>query len=164
LCGLRGGDLWRTVGGSGARAAPSPGADATWCPVDLLRVRAGDDTWWVVSHLVARRRRGWRGELVVVMNSQFHGAADVAPRAHPNDGRADVLRVAPGFGAADRWKALRRARTGTHVPHPLIEERRVARSTIVFDRPLDVVTDGIRRGRFERVDVEVVPDAITVVI
>ena len=86
--GVAGGDLARTCGG-GAGAHPSS-AKVT---VDVMRVTMDDgEPTWGVAHVVARR--SWlRDELVFVMNAEFYGPYDVAPRSHPNDGKVDVLRV-----------------------------------------------------------------------
>ena len=51
-------------------------------------------------------------------------AHDVAPRAHPNDGRFDVVEVSAAMPARARLQAWRRLATGTHVPHPDITTRR----------------------------------------
>jgi diacylglycerol kinase family enzyme len=55
---------------------------------------------------------------VVVANGQYVDGADLAPRGHPGDGRAEiqVYRLRPGERAAMR----RRLPTGTHLPHPRI--------------------------------------------
>src|SRR6185436_13282717 len=53
---------------------------------------------------------------VVVANGQFLRGADLVPRGHPGDGRAEVQVYALTRRA--RRPMRRRLPTGTHVPHP----------------------------------------------
>ena len=156
---LSSGDLWRTVGG------PHPGTrqDALVFPTDLAVADLDGQERCFVAHLVARRS-WWRGRVVAVMNAQFLGSWDVAPRAHPNDGRLDVVRVDPTMGIVDRWRASRRVPTGAHVPHPQIGQSQTDATVIELPVPLDVWVDGISVGRLERLTVRVVPDALIVAI
>ena len=104
----------------------------------------------------------WRGEIVVVMNAEFLGDAEVAPRGHPNDGRVEVFEVDGRFGVRQRLAARRRARTATHVPHPLIRTRSVRSADWSFASPMSVVVDGVRAGTARDVAVAVVADAAVV--
>ena len=160
---LTGGDLWRTLGGSIDRPPPRPGGQAMLLPVDLGRLRTDDTEMFFAAHVVARKS-WWRGEVVAVMNAQFLGRWDVAARSHPNDGLLDVIRVAPEMAIGDRWKARRRLPTGTYLPHPYVEQRRLAEVDVELERPLDVTIDGVAAGRHVRLTVGVVPDGLTVVI
>ena len=101
---------------------------------------------------------------MAVMNAQFLGRWDVAPRSHPNDGLLDVVRVAPEMAIGDRWKARRRLPTGTYLPHPHIDQHRLAEVHFELERPLDVTIDGVSVGRQRRLSVGVVPDGLIVVI
>ena len=139
--GLGGGDLARTMGGGHGRF---PGT-VTKAQVDLLRVRAGERVTWAVAHVVARR--SWqRGEVLLAMNAEFYGDYDVAPRSHPNDGKVDIVHVAPGMSWRARRAAAKRARTGTHLPHPQLSIRQVADYSVHFARPLVIWVDGVRWG------------------
>lgn len=154
--GVAGGDLARTCGG-GTGAQPS----SARVTLDVMQVII-DDTGptWGVAHVVARR--GWlRDEISMVMNAQFLGDYDVAPRSHPNDGKLDVVRVDAAMGWRDRLRARRRARTGTHVPHPLLSTQSLADVDLRFDRPMVVWVDGVRLGAALRLRVSVEPDAFT---
>jgi len=136
--GLAGGDLARTVAGGSADQFT---AAATQLPLDLVRVDAGGRTTWSAAHVVCRRS-WWRGEVVLAMTAQYLGGFDVAPRAHPNDGRLDLLLVEEAMGARARWQARRRARTGTHLPHPRLRPSQVAAIELTFARPLHIWVDG----------------------
>ncbi len=158
---LLGGDLMRAVGGSGDERRLDH--DVPLLPVDLLRVTLDDRTVWAAVHVVARRS-WWRGPLVAAMNGQYLRNWDVAPRAHPNDGRVDLVQVADTMSLRDRWQARRRLPTGTHLPHPAIEVRRVTATTLDFARPIRVWIDGARAGTARRLSIEVEPDAYTVCV
>ena len=117
------------------------------------------------SHVVGRRLSSrFRGEVLFVMNAQFLGPYDIAPRGHPNDGRVEVLKVASSMSWRVRRRALQRALTGTHVPHPLISTSVVSTSPleVVFERPLDVWLDGTKWLRTRSVTFTVEADALEV--
>ncbi len=155
--GLRGGDLFQSLG------APSPRDPVQRLPVDGLRVTLDGVAHDAVAHVVMRRS-WWRGPVIAVMNVDHLGAWNVAPRAHPNDGRFDVVEVAPSMRLRDRWAARRRLEAGTHVPHPDIGVARAEARTWQFDRPLDVWIDGAAMGRHHVVEVELVPDRHVVLV
>ena len=128
-----------------------------------MRATAGGEARWFVAHLVARRS-WWRGELVAAMNAQHLGRWDVAPRAHPNDGRVDVVHVSAAMSVRDRWRARSRAVQAAHVPHPDIEIRSSASTTLTFDRPLRLTLDGRPWTTSASVELTVEPDALTVYV
>ena len=153
--GLAGGDLARTVAG-GSDGQFTTGA--TRLPLDLVRVEADGHTTWSAAHVVCRRA-WWRGEVVLAMTAQYLDGRDVVPRGHPNDGRLDLLSVEPAMPARVRWQAARRARTGTHLPHPQLRTRQVAAIDLAFARPLHLWVDGRRWRRASAVTLTVEPDA-----
>jgi len=164
---VRSGDLARTLGSAPVDGRPT----LNELPIDMVTVRLGDveapdrsvpacahvvicSPWW---------RGGWlRGRAVVVMNAEFIGHWDVAPRGHPNDGRVEVFEVDPRFGIRQRLAARRRARTATHVPHPLITTRSVRAADWSFESPMAVLADGVRVGVAREVAIAVVADAAVV--
>lgn len=158
--GVRGGDLARTMGGGGPGRFEGVVMQA---PVDLLRVTLDDREVLALSHVVLRGRC-WSGRVVMLMNAQFLGRRDVAPRSHPNDGRVDVLEVQSSMPIRARVQAVRRSVRGTHVPHPAIVTRQTREWSAVFQRPLACWVDGDRLGRFSEVRVEVVPDCLVVCV
>lgn len=156
--GLTGGDLARAMGGG------SPdrfNGTVVRAPIDLLRVEADGEHTLAVAHVVLRRR-WWNGPVTFVMNGQFLGHYDVAPRAHPNDGRADVMEVDERMTVRTRWAARGRARLGAHLPHPQLAVAQATTRTFESARALDVWVDGRRWRRARRVTVTVEPDALTV--
>jgi len=154
--GVAGGDLARTCGG-GTSAHPS----AAKVTVDVMRITLDDgDPTWGVAHVVARRQ--WmRGDVAMVMNAQFLGPYDVAPRAHPNDGRVDLVRVDPEMHPRERWQARQRSRTGSHLPHRHLTVRSTDQVDLRFERPMVVWIDGVRCGTAGHLRVDVEPDALT---
>jgi hypothetical protein len=165
--GLRGGDLARTLG-VGPETATSAEATMSF-PIDAVELTSSDGRRTVaMAHVVVRSRRWgwWRGPISVVMNAQFIGRADVAPRGHPNDGRADVLEVEGSMSIRQRILAARRLPNGAHVPHPLVRTRSVSKLSLVVPPSAKVEVDGrpwIHGSSSEiTIDVDVVPDALLV--
>ncbi len=158
--GLLGGDLCRTVGGRGDEAHLRSEA-ATRLTVDLGSVLVDGRLQWFVAHLVLRR--SWlRGPLFGVFNAEWLGAWDVAPRAHPGDGKLEVVEVT--MSAGDRLKARRRLPLGTHVPHPGIRIR--SADAVQRDVPEGhrVWLDGERLGPARALSIRIEPDALRVVV
>ena len=137
-------------------------------PIDLLEVRldGAEEPIVACAHVVARSPWSsghWlRGRILVVMNAEFIGDWDIAPRGHPNDGRVEVVDVDASMSARERLAARLRLPTGSHVPHPSITTRSVRTATWQFDRPLDVVVDGRRVGRASTMAIDVLADAAIV--
>ena len=157
--GLLGGDLCRTMGGTGDEGRIG-GPDAVTFPIDVGSVLVDGRLHWFVAHLVARSR-GW-GRAWVAMNAQWLGDLNLAPRGHPDDGLLDVFdaRLRPG----DLWKVRARARHGAHLPHPRIGEARRSAVQVTFERPLPVWLDGVPIGPARTLSVRVEPDAARVVV
>ncbi len=146
------GDLHRTLGDGG------DGPTVQRVPLDVLRVVADGVELCAVAHVVARRS-WWRGPIVGVFNCEHLGRWDVAPRGHPNDGRADVLDVDEAMTVRARVQAWRRLPSGTHVPHPAIRVSQRAAETWDFAEPLVLYVDGRRHGEVRQLTVTVEADA-----
>ena len=146
------GDLHRAVG------SPTPRPTMQLVEIDLLHVTADGRTFTAVAHVVAQRS-WWRGPVVMVMNTDHLGDWNVAPRGHPNDGKFDVVEIAPGMTLRERWQARQRLPQGTHLPHPRIATRMPTEASWHFERPLDLRIDGVDRGRVSDLAVTIEPDA-----
>lgn len=166
---LKAGDLCATLGGRGD-VADRLGSDAQLLPCDLGVAEASGVEHLFVAHCLLvpspNRRVGrlpWlRGPLIAAMNAAWLGPWNVAPRAHPGDGRLDVVQVDARMGLPQRLEALRRLPHGGHVPHPSVTVRRTRSSApveIALDRPLHLVLDGQDRGRVDRVTFSTIDDA-----
>lgn len=160
VVGLLGGDLCRTLGGNGDESRIRS-EHAARLPVDLGEVLLDGRLHWFVAHLVARPA-WWRGRAWAVMNAQWLGDWNVAPRAHPGDGVLDILdaRLPPG----QRLLVRSRLPTGTHLPHPGIRTARRPATQVQLEAPTPVYLDGVRVGRFRTISVRVEADALTVVV
>ncbi len=64
--------------------------------------------------------RTLRGTLHIVTNTGWWRGHDIAPRAHPNDGKLDIVEVARTMTVRQRITAWKRSLVGTHLPHPNI--------------------------------------------
>lgn len=164
---VSGGDMWRTIGGRNRQV--SSGEKAMCLPIDVMHVEyqtnEGDViTRVAVSNVVLRHansRGGWlRGEICIAANAQFFKRWDVAPRGHPNDGRIELIQVSRAMGLRQRVAARTRLRTGTHLPHPLIESKSVKSFVTSFNEGSQRVLwiDHQRIGRVKNVSIEVISD------
>lgn len=158
--GLLGGDLCRTVGGRGMEARLHDGT-GVGLPIDVgIAVLDGVEHRFV-AHVVARRS-WWRGRVVAVMNAQWIGPWDVAPKSHPNDGLLDVFDGAPSID--DRLKIRSRLLTGTHVPHPAIAQQRTPELELDLGRPTPIWLDGERVGVAQHLTLRCEADALRAVV
>lgn len=156
-CTLLAGDVLATLGG-GAQ----PGVAPLAYPLDVLKVRLDEDSPVIaVAHVIARRRF-WRGECAVAMNAAWRNDWYLGPRSHPNDGLVDV--TVGALSAQQRYLALRRVRTGSHLPHPNLKVVRSARWDHTFASPVEVWIDGRRHGSARRIEIVVQPDTGLVVV
>lgn len=158
--GLLDGDMCRTVGGRGDVDRLRSDRAMT-LPLDLGSVLVDGTIHWFSAHLVARRS-WWRGRIVAVMNAQWIGSWNVAPRSHPNDGLLDVFDG--DIGVDDRIKARRRLPTGTHVPHPGITQRRVGALQVDLGRPTPIWLDGEKVAEGQHLSIRVESDAYACVV
>jgi len=158
---LRDGDLLRALGLDDA-TTPRAGETALLLPCDALRVRLDDaPAITAVSTVVVG---GPLRPRLIATSGGFVGGANVAPRAHANDGVLDVLVVSPAMPLRQWFAARQRMRLGDHLPHPHLETRRAASHDISFDSAQLVRIDGAKHGRARRVRIEVSPDAFVLCV
>ena len=158
--GLLGGDLCRTLGGTGDEGRLRSGEAMTF-PCDLGAVLLDGRLHWFVASLVARGP-WWRGRAWLAMNAAWLGGWNVAPRAHPDDGLLDTFDAR--VPAGQRLAVRRRLPLGAHLPHPAIAERRAKAAQTRLDPPLPVWLDGTPVGEARDVSVRIEPDALTIVV
>ena len=161
LVALDGGDMWRTLGGRGG-VQSRLGTTAWVTPIDLATVELdGADMGLMAAHVIAHNR-WWSGQAAAVMNAQWWGDRDMAPRSHPGDGRLDAL--VGSLPARQLLQARTRVRSGQHVPHPAITTTRPRRFEHTFPKPRGIWIDGVHRGRGRSLLVEVLPGAVSIVV
>lgn len=157
--GLSSGDLARTLG---IRSPYDPATPKHLVPIDAVRVALDEGPDHVaIAHVVIgdiRRNR----QSTTIMNAAFIGVRNIAPRAHPGDGKLDVVHLDLGLG--DRLKAWKRMVSGSHVPHPAIAIRKRSEGLVELDRPRRVYIDGQVVGRASTVRYSVIPAAIVVAV
>jgi len=160
LVGLVGGDLCRTLGGRGSVERLTSGEAMTF-PVDALSVSLdGRPPVRAVAHVVARTA-GWRHAFIAA-NAPWVGELNVAPRAHPGDGRVDVVEWDLNWRSARH--VLARMRQGAHLPHPGIAVSSATAVDVAFRRPRRVWVDGVAAGRARVLTVAIERDALRVVV
>lgn len=164
--GLLGGDLHQCVGAPHHDESDLRDGRAMRLPMDLGTVRIdGGPPRAFVAHLIAvesPRGRLWSSRTVTVMNGSFCEGANLGPRAHPNDGRLDL--VDGSLPRGQRSTGRRRSLTGTHVPHPDLVERRSAHHVVESAAPLHVRLDGRTVGRGHRLEIDCHADAWIAVV
>lgn len=157
--GLQAGDLVRTLGGP-TTPDLATADEALHVTIDLGAVLLDGSLHWFLDHLVARR--AWlRGRVLAVANAAFMGEWNIAPRAHPSDGKLDMVDVG-SMSMSDRWRARTRLPMGTHLPHPDITVRRIDAAQFELDRPTPIWLDGRSVGEAQNVSVRVEADAVDV--
>ena len=163
---LCGGDMFATLGGS-TSGSLTPTLEL---PIDVMQISfkySRDSelkTRVASSHCVLRAinaRGGWfRGSAVAVMNAQYLGKWDVAPRGHPNDGRVEVLEVDTRMSVRQRMIARSRMQTGTHLPHPDVAVKSVS-EFVWSGSALTMWIDGAKIGLVQFVEIQVMKDFAT---
>lgn len=124
---------------------------------DLLSFWGALAAFAPVRSRIALDERTYEGTVtnLVVANAQFtQQGRPVAPRAHPGDGKFDVL-IAKGT-KREYLETLTRMPKGTHLPSPTIREYQASAVEITSDAPLPIEADGVFVGetpaRFEIVE------------
>jgi hypothetical protein len=145
---LRGGDLFKTVGGAAGMSFP----------IDVGEVLLDGRLHFFAAHLLIQPRR-WR-HFIVAMNAPWMGDWNFGPKAHPNDGVLDIYEASLN---PFEWRQVKaRLPTGTHLPHPRIQSHRTKAMAFEFPRGAAIRIDGENAGTAKHVAIRVLPDAITV--
>jgi len=120
-------DLARSLGISGANVNKNEMLQTHFDVIETIFLRSGQtsvDRRLFLGH--AFIQNGFAtGAKVGVLNSSFVGKRNWAPRAHPNDGKFDVVEIEQSISIRQRLKAYSLMRSGSHLPHPKINYRQV---------------------------------------
>ena len=157
--GLLGGDLCRTLGGTGDLGRLRSGEGVRFT-VDVGEALLDGRVHLFVAHLVARDRLWTRA--FVAMNAQWIGRWNLGPRAHPGDGILDTYDAR--LPLSQVWAVRSRAHLGAHLPHPGIRERRVSATQVELGRRLPVRLDGDLVGSAFTIVLRVLPDTLVVAV
>lgn len=161
---LAGGNIWRALG---CPTTHKVGEECLVLPVDTARcvvtTSHGEQVVTAVSEIIIG---SWwsRAGCTIISNSGILEGLNVTPRAHPNDGEWDVLSISAGLGLREKLHARRRARTGTHIPHPRLRTLRIGTHAAVRDRRARLMIDGVVVRGWTSVTITVVPDSAHVVV
>ena len=161
------GDLAASLGHGDERVGGHGSANPMVYPMDLGVVEVGrtagvvDARFPFVAHVMGRRRR-WAWPEFVAMNAPLVGGLRLGPRAHPNDGLLDI--TVGRLPWSQVREARRRARTGTHLPHPALTVSRSPAREYQTATPLRVAVDGADGGTWTWLRVVVEPDAFRLVL
>ena len=106
-----------------------------------------------------------RGRFICITNGGIVDGRNLAPRAHPNDGRFDVMTLDAAMSLRDRLTARKKAITGSHLPHPCIS----VRQNDVFSvqrtgRRERLCIDGINIPNWSEISVSILPDYWQIVV
>jgi diacylglycerol kinase family enzyme len=102
------------------------------------------------------------GSKVFISNAAHYGKTNPAPKAHPGDGKFDILKVE--LSTFQTIQAIKRVQTGTHLPHPGIKYERVESKQFSLKKKMKVEIDGKRIGKFQNVSLRIENEALRVVV
>jgi hypothetical protein len=159
------GDLHRGVGEPRAK---NVGDECTLLPVDVMEVvvtssRGETSVRPAVAHVCVGRfgaRRGFAG----LVNAGFVNGLNLAPRGHPGDGRVELVIFDESVPWRQRRLARRRARTGSHVPHPSIHVSSVNEWTRERVRGEALHIDGVMVDSWSKIAVTVRPGHVVIAV
>jgi len=100
------------------------------------------------------------GRTIAVLNSSFVGNRDWAPKAHPNDGKLDLVELDGSMNVRQRLTALRLMKSGSHLPHPKIRYNQLSEYEYATDRSASLSIEGVRIGSIRHCFFRVLPDAV----
>ena len=100
------------------------------------------------------------GTTIAVLNSSFVGNRDWAPKAHPNDGKFDVVELETSMNLRQRLTAFRLMKSGSHLPHPKIRYTQATEYVFSDEKPLSMSIEGVRLGAVTNCVFKVLPDAV----
>ncbi|NQV96625.1 MAG: hypothetical protein HQ486_02410 [Acidimicrobiaceae bacterium] len=162
---IRKSNLARVLGIDGAKVTPDTTTKVLSTLFDLIRVdyltvKGTPITVFGLGYALLRNS-WWHGEIVAVLNESFIGDWDCAPRAHPNDGKLDVVIVSSKMKPSQRLLASRRVRSGTHIPHPGITIAQQTYFETTIGAPKMLIVDGRQISTVKACEFTVIPDAVT---
>jgi len=129
--------------------------EATYTPVDSVNVtrRCFIGYAFIYQNLIF-------GQTIAILNSAFVGDRDWAPKAHPNDGKFDVVDLDGSISIRQRLTALKLMKSGSHLPHPKIRYTQVPEFVFSGERSVSMSIEGVRIGAIRHCVFKILPDAV----
>lgn len=153
------GDMYTALG---QPKLPVHHADCTIVPIDSLKcaISFADGTQETTAAFSnVSIGSWWKGRHVVASNSGFLNGLNIAPRSHPNDGEMDILFLDAAMALKQRFIARRKAKTGTHLPHPQLTIKRATTADFKRERPQERLSiDGVAVSQWIAISISVEPD------
>ena len=149
---LTGGEFLILTGGQATKVS----GPSRRYPCDALEIRGLDsETWTIGTVELRRRRRRLFGGFVVLSNLGVCRGERYSARAHPNDGKFEVVDALNGLSWRERLVLSHRFTSGADFSHPHIRQKQV--TMYQSQAPLHVFVDGSYRGK-RAVEIEIRPD------
>lgn len=169
---LSGGDLAKTLGinpaNSRTNQPPAQPKEAQSSDrvlavvVDVLRLNTtGQAATFAVGHIQVGTLVGF-SQVFFAMNAAWINTRNIAPRSHPGDGFFDLVEMK--LGPKDRLRAMQRANTGTHIPHPKITLSKKKTWQLDLLKPMKVSADAKSFGKTSQLSLTLIPSALTVLL
>jgi hypothetical protein len=170
LCVMTGGDLWRALGepitktvGNSATAVEVDAFEITIIFQGHRKVVIASSSVEIGSWVPRSLRKAHR--YVALTNSGILSGCNIAPRAHPNDGYIHVMTVEASMPLMQRVMSRRRAKTGSHIPHPNISVSRINPFEAIRESRNETLRiDGRTIREWDSLTVRVLPDYWNVII
>ena len=155
---LSGGDIARSLGNP---VVPLIGSACTEVTIDAMQcdiTTGNSQSTRVIAASSIVVGNFWKGRYLIVSNAGWLGDSNVAPRAHPNDGKVEMLTIASHMSLRQRFLARRKMHTGTHLPHPDLSSSQRATHTIDRQNGELLMIDGKNAGDWTSISIAVQPD------
>ena len=160
LIGLRGGDLYESLGGRGVGEREGD-KGTVGLKLDLGQVVIGESKYLFASYCkISKPLKPWY--TIWVVNSPIIGHRRISPKSHPADGLLDIVEFSLSFRQSK--KAYKRAKSGDHLPHPQIKTSKKRTYTIKARGKRKVVIDGEKIAYGKEISISIIPHAIAVVL
>lgn len=168
VCSLVAGDLWHALGQPEIK---SPHETGTLVSIDAIGVRITSHSntknvraassveigkWWSI--------RQPQNRYVTITNSGYVRSQNLTPRAHPNDGLLDMMIADEHMTLMQRMMASRRARSGSHIPHPQIHVSRVTECSFTQQSNELLCIDGFAIRDWTEMSITILPDFWQIII
>jgi len=161
LIGLQGGDLYKSLGGSGVAGLEADGVNTVGLKLDLGQLVVEESSYLFASHCkLLKPMKPW--STIWIINSPIIGQRRISPKSHPGDGWLDVVEFSLSFRQS--LKAYKRSSTGDHLPHPQIKTSKKRTFMINSNRKRKIVIDGKKIGFGKELSISIIPHAIGVVL